>query len=1126
MQNQENPSVDSCPTHLIADQVAEDDAFGHHEIAGAIADMILHEDRGCAIALTGAWGSGKSTVVELLRNALKKDDTDIGTFVFDAWAHQGDPLRRTFLEKIIHYCIERPGWIANKSYWLGVIEELAKRKERTETDSSPKLTKLGAFAAISLLLAPAALQVYLKNEFQYHHLLTRAALFFGALPALIAVCATIYWGIKKRANPEEEHPLAGLFYTSSATKTTTTSSKTIDPTSVEFECRYRELLTEVLGDNRRRILIVVDNLDRVNHDDARSMWASMRVFFDPSTSRATEWRSRVWVLVPFDPDAIENLWDVRSNTTNGNQVSHHFLEKTFQATFRVPPVILSNRREYLLSQLRAAFPSHADAEFHNIFRLYDRLAANGKEPPTPRSIKIFVNKLGSIHRQWQHRVPFAHQAGFVLWAEQNENVLSVIPTSGPPALLPNLPATIGGLLDDEWPRNFAALYFNVAPEEAYQVLLWDPIRKAIQARDATGLSELEQSSGFPEVMESTIEDLCGASTNIDSALVADAALALSHLKGNWQGFENCKAHLCRIALSFKEWEPFDGQVAEGIKSLIQMMPTTSDISPLIRGIANSLRLSNRSTLELGIANWCAGLSTLIPVLDKMAPVALKRDFRVEAEPEDYLEVIKKVEQGPNADLIIPYLMPADGLEPVFEHLSSSAANGKWNEYAATAVKSLLKIDSEFGCESLIEAFRSRIITSHTYPEADLPGMLESVLYLSFSHEKARELLENAAKAGSLIQILGLLSVNENLKSAAACILPLLGNEIPVQPVYRPQPNTVQWSITQGTQIVLALIQNPKSNQALVHMLGWACLGFHEASRWREISEERPEQKQLISDFLAIRLRGEEIGDLETEEIVENVEFWRSALGTAEFARAVDLKARAGELSAALMDQPFDLAAQDLYAVALDKDNGAEYREFLCDGLNQLTEDQWSEELHQETELVGIAIQLKGAGLTLAQAFQDALAAHAESRFSEEGVGELSSVWDALPALLSNEGQAVLNQRLWNSFNSESGRIKGVIPYYGELLSTVVRKFGPETAFKRIIQVINDHEESEINWLKNTLSRWTPRSKEAKASQGDWRNRVERALSEESQPLTGEERLALTAFQDVLGPKTRPSKSRS
>lgn len=670
------------------------------------------------------------------------------------------------------------------------------------------------------------------------------------------------------------------------------------------------------------------------------------------------------------------------------------------------------------------------------------------------------------------------------------------------------------------------MYFNVAPEDAYQVLLWDPLRKAIRARDATRLGELEQNPGFPEVMESTVEDLCGASTNIDSASLADAALALSGLKGNWQGYENCKTHLYRAALSFEKWEPFNGQVAEGVRSLIQMMPATSDISPLVRGISNSLRFATTPNSELGTANWCKGLAIALPALEEKDADAVKREFRVEADAEEYLDVIKKVEQGPNADLVKKYLVPAVGMEAVFEHLSSGATEGKWNKYEATAVESLLDIDPRYSCESLLEAFRTRINGNHLSTQSDLPQILETALFLSFSYSEAEELLESAAEAGSLIQILGVLSVNDDLKAATACILPLLGKEIQALPAYRQQQNTLQWLIAQGTQLVLALIQNPKSNEDLVQMLSWACLAFHGAPKWREIAEARPEREPLISEFLGIRLSGKNINELDTKEIVEHVEFWRSAIGSTELARALDLKARAGELSAALIEQPFDLNSQELYAVALAKDDGAAYREFLCNGLKQLTEDEWREELSQETELVGIAIQLKGTGLTLAQAFQDALAAHAESRFSEEDVGELSSVWDALPSLLTSEGQGVLNQRLWNSFNSENGRIRGVIPYYGELLSTIARKFGPETAFKRITQVINDREESEINWLKDSLSRWTPRSKEAKASQGDWRNRVERALSEESQSLTEEERSALIALRDVLGPRTRPSKSRS
>ena len=82
------------------------------------------------------------------------------------------------------------------------------------------------------------------------------------------------------------------------------------------------------------------------------------------------------------------------------------------------------------------------------------------------------------------------------------------------------------------------------------------------------------------------------------------------------------------------------------------------------------------------------------------------------------------------------------------------------------------------------------------------------------------------------------------------------------------------------------------------MLSWACLAFHGAPKWREIAEARPEREPLISEFLGIRLSGKNINELDTKEIVEHVEFWRSAIGSTELARALYLKARAGELSEA------------------------------------------------------------------------------------------------------------------------------------------------------------------------------------------------------------------------------------
>jgi hypothetical protein len=159
-----------------------------------------------------------------------------------------------------------------------------------------------------------------------------------------------------------------------------------------------------------------------------------------------------------------------------------------------------------------------------------------------------------------------------------------------------------------------------------------------------------------------------------------------------------------------------------------------------------------------------------------------------------------------------------------------------------------------------------------------------------------------------------------------------------------------------------------------------------------------------------------------------------------------------------------------------------------------------------------------------QPFQDALIEHAEWLFTQNDFGRLAESWAAVPTLLQDEGQALLSQRLWNSFNSESGDIAGVIPYYGELLSATVNEFGPELASRRIVEIINHHNEAGIEWLAATLSKWIPRAKGAKASQSDWRKRVERLLGDESTTLTEDERSALNALRDALSQKSRSSKS--
>ncbi len=90
----------SCPTRLIEDTPANHDAFAkegavgpHLRVANAIVDLITspNETGGISIGLEGGWGAGKTTTINLIRDALSRN-ADHTVISFDAWAHEGDPL--------------------------------------------------------------------------------------------------------------------------------------------------------------------------------------------------------------------------------------------------------------------------------------------------------------------------------------------------------------------------------------------------------------------------------------------------------------------------------------------------------------------------------------------------------------------------------------------------------------------------------------------------------------------------------------------------------------------------------------------------------------------------------------------------------------------------------------------------------------------------------------------------------------------------------------------------------------------------------------------------------------------------------------------------------------------------
>jgi len=412
---------------LISDEPATEDRLeAHKNIASTLARIIRTEEGGKTIALSGTWGSGKSTIIKLAGQQLENPAHNIDTviFTYDTWAHSGDPLRRSFLEKLIKALLEKK-WLEKPTEWEDSLKELANRLEIVDTTTDPKLTDVGNVLAVFVYLLPLAfiyLGVYLRlstYETWQHWVFGTSCLAILAPPFIV-----IYAAIREFRRQEKGKRLStlGLLIGKSSEHKITTSQRTPEPTSVEFQDKFRKLIENCLTDENRRLVIVFDNLDRLDSEEIRAVWPALRTFSEISY-KGDGYVKRLWVVVPFDPDGLHNVLNIPSGkkdeTEDPNAIvsddttTKRYFDKTFQIELRVPPPILSNWRLFFLSTLEKAFGKNDEISFNRIYRIFRASIQDRDQHPTPRSVIKFINRLITMYHTWGDTIPLSAQTAYL-----------------------------------------------------------------------------------------------------------------------------------------------------------------------------------------------------------------------------------------------------------------------------------------------------------------------------------------------------------------------------------------------------------------------------------------------------------------------------------------------------------------------------------------------------------------------------------------------------------------------------------------------------------------------------------------------------------------------------------------
>ncbi|MFQ2540023.1 P-loop NTPase fold protein [Aeromonas caviae] len=466
----------------------------HQRVSNNLYKLIDNSPKGITIGLEGSWGSGKSTVINILKEQL--NSTHQGKrlfFMFDAWAHDGDPLRRIFLESLIRE-IDPNG---ENSELNEIKGKITGRKKTIEIKAKKSTSRLGKLISLSALLIPLGSSFLSKVDYSqvvapwsdnngpYYTLI------LGLLLCLSPLIVLIYWFFRGDKNPINNNVSWEFFTVDTTENYTQDITEDGERTSIEFEDFFKEIISiSIKRKLIEKIIIVIDNLDRVTPEHAKNVWSTLQTFFQrrSTTNTLETWPNQVWFIVPFDRDGFKKIWQSKDEES---KISDSFIKKCFQLIAEVPHPVMSGWSLYVEKCIDVALEKWPLDEKLKVVSTYIRYASHLDKSPTPRDIRVFVNQVGLLGSMWGGQTSAEAMCLYILFKGKistDELRRLLVLNELPDDFQPDLERSV--LLPQ-----IAGLLFGVNAHKGLQLLLGPEIHAAFKAGDGDALLKLSEYHG-------------------------------------------------------------------------------------------------------------------------------------------------------------------------------------------------------------------------------------------------------------------------------------------------------------------------------------------------------------------------------------------------------------------------------------------------------------------------------------------------------------------------------------------------------------------------------------------------------------------------------------------------------
>lgn len=1022
----------SCRTFLVSDAPADSDSLGgaHASIAASVLGVCLSEPGGRIVGLEGGWGSGKSTVLTLMQEQAL-GDSDVAFITFDAWAHESDPLRRAFLERLTKRLVDKKWLEADK--WEGRLKELSGQRKKSRITRKHQLTSFGRKMATAVACAPLGLAL-IASKWVDGTLSLVAALLLALAPLLMVLGYKVTRGFRAEGGEKDASDPWSVFVQNQSVDELLETTESVEATSLEFERTFSALMQEALEGTTRRVIVCLDNLDRVAAGPALALWSTMQAFTQLSTLSEPGWARSTWFVVPYDPSALTKLWSQVPQRGEGapspkpKDVAESFFTKTFAVRFQVPPILVGDWRRYLEKRLATALPDHCAEEFYDVCRVFSNSRPNQLEAPTPREINRFVNQLGVVHRQRGHDFELRDMACFVSLQANGVDVPNSLRERSEPA--DSLRPFVSGTIED----SLVSLAFGTDLTTARQHLLREPIEAALKSGEGEALRKLVSLPGFWQVLEGVEGTEWLQDNGRAIALAAHAMAEGGILSSDRPEARRISSHLSQVGRSVQAWGPMSATVSAGVVKILGTM-VPAEREKAMAAIGASFRVAVPAE---GPDQWVAGAKIIVDATQVLGLSQLPPAFfTFPGTAMDWVVACSEVELAGWSPEQIRSLKPSAEFPEIISLIVEKVTTEE-SPAALSAARVMSHLKELYPISDIREQVIARISTS-----ADL---LPVALAQSLSTLEAFD-GPNEPGNGAIIGLLSLGWWHHHLESfwrrkeidGIAQLVPLIVRH--ATPLSAPP---VVGNSATGFAVLKAFLSDPSTLSAAVAPISRTVSSESGLVQWLSAAAADPQTAPLVrAVLLELSGSGRLAGLIGAGQVVEHWPVLHDALAAEDDAlgRLVDLKAV--DMVSLLLSSHLRRDRLNCYSMIFSRAAG-EVPEELLDRAKELVasiaQEEWGREVRAPGELLEFvfALRKRVPAFSLPVAFRDAAREHGiEVLSKDKDVSALAERWTELQDSLGSAGRTVLRDHLL-----EDMLLKGSAPS-AAFLSTYAKLFEEE-----------------------------------------------------------------------------------